>query len=248
MLSQKLIDKTIKYFKTYSNEGFVVKPSLPILYFGDLISYRNSKLKVVTVGKNPSFNEFRFKGDIDFSFCRFEKWNPDKMNLIESLNQYFASKPLQWFSCFEPILNGMKSSYYKNDKFQNRVLHTDICSPIATDPTWSKLPKNAQSMLFEKGHVIWKELIEELQPDIMFVSIPFNLFNTIIAAEKGKLLISFKLKEDGEKRKKPYDVRVYNHQLKNGKNIKIVFGQAANTPFGTISKTQKVNIGELLLC
>ena len=128
MISQSIIDKTLQYFDKYSRENFVVEPSLPILYFGDLMDYEKSNLKVLTVGKNPSDNEFKLQKNDDFSYCRFAKWNPETKNLMESLNPYFDDKPLkQWFSSFEPILNGMDSSFYKG-KFQNRVLHTDICS------------------------------------------------------------------------------------------------------------------------
>lgn len=246
MISQSIIDKTLQYFDKYSIENFVVKPSLPILYFGDLIDYEKSKLKVLTVGKNPSDNEFKLQKNDNFSYCRFTKWNPDTKNLIESLNPYFEDRPLrQWFSSFEPILNGMGSSFYKGE-FQNRALHTDICSPLATNPTWSKLTKENQKLLFQEGVVIWKELIKELQPDIMLISVPLSLFKEIIP-ESGNLLISFGLKKDGTKRKKDYEVFVYNHKLTTGKNTKVIFGQAANKPFDTIAQEQKIKIGNICL-
>jgi hypothetical protein len=37
---------------------YVVTPSMPILYFGNLPAYRSSPLRVVTVGLNPSRLEF----------------------------------------------------------------------------------------------------------------------------------------------------------------------------------------------
>lgn len=107
MLSNNLINQTLNYFSSHSQNIFVVKPSLPILYFGDLDEYYTSPLKVVTVGKNPSDNEFRLKRTDPYSFCRFKRWNPKKANLIESLNPYFSDAPLSWFSCYEPVLNGM---------------------------------------------------------------------------------------------------------------------------------------------
>lgn len=246
MLSKYVISKTLEYFNKYSGEDFVVKPSLPILYFGDLKAYKNSKLKILTAGKNPSDNEFKLKKNDTFSYCRFTKWSLDDLNLIESLNPYFEAKPLrQWFSSFEPILNGMKSSYYKG-KYKNRTLHTDICSPLATSPTWSKLTKENQNLLFQEGVVLWKELIKELNPDIMLISVPLSLFNEVIP-EKGELLTSFELKKDGTKRKKEYKVFFYNHKLESGKHTKVIFGQAANKPFDTISQEQKIKIGEICL-
>jgi hypothetical protein len=51
MISNKLVEKTFDYFDKFKNYDVVVSPSLPILYFGDLASYNNSELKVLTVGK-----------------------------------------------------------------------------------------------------------------------------------------------------------------------------------------------------
>ncbi|MFN6037231.1 MAG: hypothetical protein ACK452_02090, partial [Bacteroidota bacterium] len=156
-----------------------VKPSLPILYFGDLIRYKDSPLKIVTVGKNPSLNEFRIKENENFSFIRFPKWDEKSKNLEEVLNTYFETKPLKkWFSSFEPILNGMNASYY-NGNWKNTAIHTDICSPIATNPTWSLINKTESEVLFKEGNLLWKQLIEELQPDIILVSIPKQLFTSI---------------------------------------------------------------------
>ena len=36
----------------------IVRPSIPVLYFGNYERYQRSPLKVITVGKNPSSNEF----------------------------------------------------------------------------------------------------------------------------------------------------------------------------------------------
>lgn len=243
MLSTGLISKTFDYFNKYKNLDFVVSPSLPILYFGDLKAYSNSEYKVITVGKNPSDNEFRLKKDDSFSFVRFSKWNESSQNLVQSLNHYFEDQPLrQWFSSFEPILNGMSSSYYKND-YPNTALHTDVCSPLATNPTWSKLSTEEQYVLFKEGFEIWKELVEELQPDIMLVSIRRDLFKKIFTGE-GKELITFTDTISGNERR-PYKVELYEFTLKSQKKVKVVFGQAANKPFDKISNLQKVKIGEL---
>lgn len=246
MISDKLIEKTLKYFDTHQNKSVVVKPCLPILYFGNLDSYSNSELKVITVGKNPSDNEFRLKKSDSFSFVRFSNWNQHSQNLISTLNTYFEDKPLkQWFSCFEPILNGLSASYYGNC-YNNTALHTDICSPLATDPTWSKLEKETQAALYNEGFEIWKELIEELQPDIMLVSIPRTLFKSVFKTN-GNELVVFNNKKDGKLRKKPYVVECYEYELNTRKKVKVVFGQAANKPFDTIYDQQKNKIGELCL-
>ena len=246
MISDNLVEKTFEYFDKYKDNKVVVTPSLPILYFGDLDAYANSELKIITVGKNPSDNEFRLTKSDSFSFVRFLNWNENTRNLIPSLNPYFKDKPLsQWFSCFEPILNGMSSSYYHKEQ-PNTALHTDICSPLATEPTWSRLSKKTQNDLFKEGFLIWKELIEELEPDIMLVSIPRALFKSVFKTN-GKELVVFNYKKDGEPRKKPYVVKLYEYELNSTKKVKVVFGQAANKPFGTIHNKQKNKIGELCL-
>ena len=89
-------------------------------------------------------------------------------------------------------------------------------------------------------------MIEELQPDIMLVSIPELLFKFFFTSE-GKELYSFDDKLDGTKRKKDYKVYEYPYKLKSGKEVKIIFGQAANKPFDTISDKQKIKIGQLCL-
>jgi hypothetical protein len=243
MVSQQLIEKTLAYYERFKNESYVVKPSLPILYFGNIVDYMSSELKVITVGKNPSDNEFRLSKSKVFSFCRFPKWDEEKMNLLESLNSYFDERTsLQWFSCYEPILKGMNNSYYPG-RSKNRALHTDICSPLATSPTWSRLQDDSKYELSAEGEEIWKLLIEELQPDIMLISVSQALFQKTIRSS-GKKLLTFTYREDKSPRAKPYDVFIYDYILKNGKKIKIVYGEAAQKPFGTISDNQKRQIGE----
>lgn len=245
MLSNNLINQTLNYFSSHSQNIFVVKPSLPILYFGDLDEYYTSPLKVVTVGKNPSDNEFRLKRTDPYSFCRFKRWNPKKANLIESLNPYFSDAPLSWFSCYEPVLNGMGCSYY-SDKVNNRALHTDICSPIATNPTWSKLHPSQQDSLYHAGYRIWDQLIEELQPDILLVSIPQGLFLKHFDGN-GRTLHDFASKADGSSRRESYTVTEHKKALTTGKVVRVIYGQPAQTPFGTISSEQKKEIGRLCL-
>lgn len=244
MITKKLIGRTIEYYERYKNEKFVISPSLPILYFGDLNAYLQSEYKVLTVGKNPSNNEFKLNDHACYSFFRFPLWDSYKNNLTDVLNNYFKVAPLkQWFSSFEPILNGMECSFY-NDKKKNIAIHTDICSPLATFPTWSKLNKNEKEMLFKDGFLIWNELVNNLQPDCMLVSVPKELFSKLQCHNK-EILISFTEKKDKSDRKHAYDVCKYDFMLNNGKTVKVIFGNAANKPFDTISIAQKNKIGEL---
>lgn len=242
MLSQKLIQKTFSYYNSHIDKKEVVSPSLPILYFGDLEAFQRSGLKVITVAKNPSNIEFQSKKGAPLSFFRFRNWNGEAHSLIPALNAYFKDEPYtHWFSSFEPILNGMSASYYPKSG-HHRALHTDLCSPLATDPTWSGLGSNLQAELFDEGLELWKDLVEEIQPDVMLVSIPKGLFLSVFPKE-GNELIVFTEKKDGTPRKKPYRVERSHYQLRSGKQAKVIFGQASQKPFDTITIPQKNQIG-----
>ncbi len=52
-----IIDAWNEYY-SFQQHDFVVKPSVPILFFGESNRYRQSKLRVITVGLNPSKSEF----------------------------------------------------------------------------------------------------------------------------------------------------------------------------------------------
>lgn len=60
------------------------------------------------------------------------------------------------FGSFEPLLNGARSSYYGEQP--SVALHTDICSPVATDPTWSRLHDVARTTLEADGGRLWHEV------------------------------------------------------------------------------------------
>ena len=55
----ELINDLNSAFNQARNKGTPITfPSIPIFFFGDLIKYQRSDLKVITVGLNPSHNEF----------------------------------------------------------------------------------------------------------------------------------------------------------------------------------------------
>ena len=52
-----------RYYEDFSAKQktlskIVVKDSFPIVWFGNIEKYRRSKIKVLTIGLNPSHNEF----------------------------------------------------------------------------------------------------------------------------------------------------------------------------------------------
>ena len=137
----------------------LVIPSLPILFFGDLHAYFSSRIRILTVGLNPSLHEF----PADSPFRRFPLAEgvtvsePDRY--LDALSAYFRTDPYSgWFSAFEPLLNGMEASYYEGQP--STVLHTDICSPVATNPTWSGLDPAVQRALEKDGGPLWHGLNE----------------------------------------------------------------------------------------
>ena len=58
-----LIKKTIIHFNQFKNRKWVVKPSIPILFFGNLENYKNSKLKIIHV---TNFNQ-RYFGRLQYN-------------------------------------------------------------------------------------------------------------------------------------------------------------------------------------
>ena len=74
-----------------------------------------------------------------------------------------------WFSAFEPVLNGLGASYYEAGGMT--ALHTDSCSPVATNPTWSRLHEDDCSALEADGGALWHILLEELKPQVVALSV-----------------------------------------------------------------------------
>lgn len=144
---------------------------LPILWFGDRKAYEASPLRVITVGLNPSDREFRPNDFTEVSKdFRFPDYDGTDAGLEKALNNYFVYNPYNaWFkSSFGAVLQSFNASFYTGSV--NTAIHTDICSPWATIPTWSKLPPTQQIELETEGYTIWKKLISELLPDIILFS------------------------------------------------------------------------------
>jgi hypothetical protein len=224
----------------------LVRPSLPILFFGDSENYVASRIRLLTVGLNPSreefpradpFARFRYQGCADGSA------DLDLGAYLRSLDEYFRLNPYrQWFAAFEPMLNGIGASYY--DGRDSTALHTDFCTPLATDPTWSRLDRHERRVLEESGRVLWHDLITALEPDLVLVSIKRPLAEAISFPVVQDLGVVFLL--DGPKRTRPYPLRAVCRRLPGGKSTVFAFGTAANTPFGTVARVDKRAMGARL--
>jgi hypothetical protein len=123
----------------------------------------------------------------------------------------------------------------------NTALHTDICSPFPTNPTWRKLSPDIQLRLIRPGTPLWHALIDWLSPDLIIASVARSHLDRIsFVREVGWRTVHT------IDRKNPYHVELSDLHLPDGKTARLIFGKAAHTPFRTLSKQDKGNIGEQL--
>ena len=175
-LTQKLNDIIKEYISDFldkQNLPYVVKPSIPVIWFGDMTRYENSSKKIVTIGINPSLNEFEKPR---FSIIDLKKDNAVD-EIKKTLNSYFEYNPYKWFANFEKVLKQFDASYYKGKNRPNIALHIDIYSAIATDPTWGKLSKFQQNNIQRTD--LFKKLFDLLNPDIIIFSVNREVFNAV---------------------------------------------------------------------
>jgi hypothetical protein len=221
------------------HDGALVRPSIPILFFGDDEQYARSPLKIVTVGLNPSRLEFP-RQDPFLRFRAARKVDPDRPDLdahLAALRAYFREQPYNaWFRpSFEPMLGGLDASYYAGAT--STALHTDICSPLATDPTWSGLGRVGHALL-PAGADLWHRLVERLAPDVILISVARRYLDLIRFPKLGAWETVYTIDRDN-----PFTVEAHRMEILPGKSTMLVFGRAANLPFGTVSAVDKRRIG-----
>lgn len=133
----------------------------------------------------------------------------------------------------------MEASFH--DGRTNTALHTDICSPLATDPTWSRLT-HERATLGPAGRYLWLRLVRRLVPDVILISVarehlsgldfpPLGAWETIHTIERAN----------------PYRVEAREVEVVPGQRTLIVFGQAAQKPFGTVAAAAKGEIGRRIV-
>jgi hypothetical protein len=133
----------------------------------------------------------------------------------------------------------MGASFY--DGGENTALHTDLCSPLATDPTWRRLPASTRADLAAEGRPLWHELARALAPDLIIASIATAELDGITFPRLGDWRVVYTVE-----RGSPLPVRAVKLEIVPGKATLLAFGQAAQTPFGTVSRHQRRLIGEAL--
>jgi len=140
----------------------------------------------------------------------------------------------------------LNTSLYPNTS-GNNTLHTNLCSPFATDIAWSKLKNSAQYTFSREGRKFWHRLIEILEPDIILFSIAREYLERVMFRKSGwKIYKSITKKKDGSPRSKPYNIEI-TESRSNSKKIYLVYGQPAYLPFGSLSYNIKLKLGEDLM-
>jgi hypothetical protein len=263
----KLLQDSIDHYDNVKNLEIVKQSAavdtglmLPIPYFGNIDAYQDSKIRILTVGLNPSNREFQ-KGTKEVSWSPRFHLNTSSLKtayLREQLNNYFEFNPYgDWFNNFEVVLNGADASYYKRSN-KNIALHLDLCSPIATQPTWSKLGKQNK---------VEKKSTEKLAKEIIFKSeltnCGTNLFNQALQVFMPEIVI-FGVGQDHLKFQFEFlniaeqiscDPNLSNNpkksfraELKKGSGRKILFinGSSNIKPFGNFTKLQRTECGKLI--
>lgn len=240
-----LVDRAWEMFQGLRGHPNLVEPAIPILYFGDLGTYVRSPRRILTVGLNPSGREFPTNDPFErfpaaprlapHGYC-----NTERGAYRKALDRYFATKPYRaWFGAFEPILNGLDASFYAGRA--STALHTDICSPLATVPTWAGLSPAVRATLSATGTPLWFDLVQALEPDVVLVSVGKTARSPIDARLSGPWTSLHKVA-----RANPYEVVSAPLPLASGRRTLVVFGQAAQTPFGLVSRMDKEAIGRAI--
>ena len=244
----EVVEKAWSAFKRVGTLSSCVVPAVPILFFGDLQAYCTSETHVLTVGKNPSLEEF----PADSPFRRFplaENITADASDVyLDALSAYFRTDSCpyrDWFNAYEPFLNGMEASYYSGQR--STALHTDICSPVATNPTWRGLDPDHQRALEQGGVPIWHDLLNVLKPQVVVISVAGKHLKKIQFRTLSDWVDVhvFERTKDDLPRVTPFKVQARWHEV-NGEPSLFVFGQAAEKPFGLLGDRQKREAGVIV--
>ena len=237
-----LVDEAWEAFESAPPSRRLV-PAMPILFFGDLDEYFSSQIRVLTVGLNPSWHEFPKSSP----FRRFPECAgitpTDGAQYLEGLSAYFRRVPYKgWFWAYEAALGGADASYWGGQP--STALHTDIASPVATDPAWGKLDEGERVALRRKGEPVWHRLVTELKPHLVLASLGREHLSSVEfpALTDWKRIHEFDFKVDGSQRDPPYPVWARWFAIADTPAL-LVSGTQRDVPFGQIGNEQKREVG-----
>jgi len=252
LIDPNFYNQCLDHHREVGDLDFVVKRSLPIPYFGDVMAYAASPLKVLTAALNPSDKEFPADKP-RFDIARGLRGADE---LEAELNNYFRFNPYRtWFRSFEPVLNGLGASYGGKMaggeyQYHHTALHLDMCSPVATSPTWSRLTDNQRGKLTETGRQTFERLVDALKPDIIIASLGWghieNWHNDFGAGRNWESILIYTTSFSKAPLRSP--LRVQANFLKSSMDHVYLFanGSAANTPFGRFHNDRKREVGSAL--
>jgi hypothetical protein len=251
LLDASFYDRCLSHMAEARSLDFVVANSLPIPYFGDLAKYRVSPLRVLTAALNPSHREF----PDDKPRFDVAKGLQGPVELAGQLREYFKRHPYKaWFGAFEPVLNGLGASYgghMSKVGYSSTALHVDMCSPIATSPTWSRLTVEQRAKLTKDGRDIFEWLIDELEPELIVASLGWGHLEAwnadFRAGRLWKPLVVHRDSATGKQLRVPLLVQVGNLASRKGRSIVFVNASAADRPFGRFTTERKRAAGRELL-
>ncbi len=229
-----IIDEYWGDFQKKKMLDFVVKPSIPIIWFGNIEKYKNSQLKIVTVSINPSKNEFedntgnssfwRFKG-ISRHFSNKERLNDDdKLMLVNAYNSYFELNPYSaYFDYYNRVLKNYFECAYDGQK-ENTAIHIDLYTPIATN-LWkslkSKEKREIQPSNSQNGEKYILSFLKYLNPDIILFSTRKDELKKVFKIDLNNPILKKTLTKDG-KESKGFSMELYKNQ--NSKQL-ILYGR-----------------------
>ncbi len=233
---KKIISDYVSDYMGKSSWNCVVKKSIPVIWFGNIERYKESELKIVTVGINPSLKEFPDLPEKP-RFNIPDSLSGNEENLYNILNDYFNNNPYKlWFEQYEKILEGSFNCSYggkmqnKNDKLKNIAIHIDCCTAIATDPIWGHLEKIDKNKIIRND--LFNSLIEYLEPDVILFSAGEEMFNKFFS--NGFILNDKSLQYEN------YTKRTYIRTYKKG-NTTLLWGRNHGIPFAHIT-IEEINL------
>lgn len=252
-LTEALYNKAKEHHSRVCGNHFVVMPSIPILFFGDIDAYHNSPVRILTAALNPSNQEFPFEP----SKSRFDLAHAGSslIGFEQELSKYFEHNPYwQWFRNFEMVLNGAGASYggkYGNSDHKFQTLHVDIGSPIATCPTCSELDPGQRAILQSDGKSIFKELLTLLEPNIVIASVGKQNLRSLGEEYSDNYgwseIIRHENSESGIALSSPLSIHAKQLRLASQHEYWFANGSAAQTPFGKFCKFRKREAGQDML-
>lgn len=216
----------------------VTANSQPIAWFGDAFAFAASHLRVMTTGLNPSQVEFPAE-DPGRRFPKARGAASASRAYVAGLNDYFRADPYwAWFNTYRPLLEGLGVSY-AGPASLGTAIHTDLFSPVATSPTWSKLPKAVRADLAGPGLRLWHDLVRTLRPDVVLLSVAREHLDRIAlpAVDEEWREIHAITQPNGV-----YRVLARRFDA-DGHPTLVVWGRAAQKPFASISYVARRELG-----